>query len=48
MERWQIVDWCKSGDSIGSVKLNFIIVVILDVVVVIFVVVVDYGEVANC
>ena len=36
----------KSGDTIGSVKLNFIIVVILDVVVVV-VVVVDYGEVSN-
>ena len=39
----------KSGDSVVSVKLNFIIVVILDVVVfVVVVVVVDYGEVANC
>ena len=39
----------KSRDSIGSVKINFIIVVILDVVVVVVVVdVVDYGEGANC
>ena len=39
----------KRRDSIGSVKLNFIIIVILGVVVVVVVVVVvDYGEVANC